>query len=239
MVQKLSDLYDANFKKLRGKAAQGFIRPTLGQYFMTHKDFYEIPMYNNKTTHTFTEFPSIASKLLFISNDGSDTNDGSYSSPFKTINMVGDSRTVIMKEGEYTEVTSGKDYNTPCPMCFWHVGGMTPRSYKSHVKVIGEDGVVVYSNNLNDNRDHHVFISLYFCFIDNITVNREYFTGTNYSTALVGWSDQLRISNTIFNIQGTYSYHYNNDGGSVYYNGCEFNGGSKVRCIVCKCYIQF
>jgi hypothetical protein len=42
MVQNLSDLYDANFKKIRGKSAQGFVRPTVGEYFMTHKDFIEI-----------------------------------------------------------------------------------------------------------------------------------------------------------------------------------------------------
>lgn len=39
MIKILSELYNATFKKNRGVAAQGFIRPTLGQYFMTHKDF--------------------------------------------------------------------------------------------------------------------------------------------------------------------------------------------------------
>lgn len=42
MVQKLSDLYDANFKKVRGKASEGFIRPTLSQFLMSNNDFVEI-----------------------------------------------------------------------------------------------------------------------------------------------------------------------------------------------------
>jgi hypothetical protein len=41
-MKNLSDLYDANFKKIRGKAAQGFVRPTLSEFFMSHKDFVEI-----------------------------------------------------------------------------------------------------------------------------------------------------------------------------------------------------
>jgi hypothetical protein len=44
MIKVLSELYNATFKKNRGAAAQGFIRPTLGQYFMTHKDFTEVEM---------------------------------------------------------------------------------------------------------------------------------------------------------------------------------------------------
>jgi hypothetical protein len=38
----LSNLYNATFKEIRGKAAQGFIRPTLSEFFMSHKDFVEI-----------------------------------------------------------------------------------------------------------------------------------------------------------------------------------------------------
>jgi hypothetical protein len=44
MVQNLSDLYDATFKKNRGKAAQGLIRPTLSEFFMSHKDFVEVEL---------------------------------------------------------------------------------------------------------------------------------------------------------------------------------------------------
>jgi hypothetical protein len=40
-MKNLSELYDANFKKVRGKSTQGFIRPTIGEYFMTNKDFTE------------------------------------------------------------------------------------------------------------------------------------------------------------------------------------------------------
>jgi hypothetical protein len=35
----LSNIYNANFKKVRGKASQGFVRPTLSEFFMSNKDF--------------------------------------------------------------------------------------------------------------------------------------------------------------------------------------------------------
>lgn len=41
-MKTLSELYNADFKKNRGKAAEGFVRPTIGEYFMTHKDFTEV-----------------------------------------------------------------------------------------------------------------------------------------------------------------------------------------------------
>lgn len=41
-MKNLSNLYNATFKEIRGKASQGFVRPTLSEFFMTHKDFVEI-----------------------------------------------------------------------------------------------------------------------------------------------------------------------------------------------------
>jgi hypothetical protein len=41
-MKYLSNLYDATFKKNRGKASEGFIRPTLSEFFMSNKDFTEI-----------------------------------------------------------------------------------------------------------------------------------------------------------------------------------------------------
>jgi len=43
-MRNLSELYNANFKKNRGKASEGWIRPTLGEFFMSNKDFQEIPI---------------------------------------------------------------------------------------------------------------------------------------------------------------------------------------------------
>jgi hypothetical protein len=41
-MRYLSNLYKATFKKIRGKAKDGFIRPTLCQFFKTNKDFSEV-----------------------------------------------------------------------------------------------------------------------------------------------------------------------------------------------------
>jgi hypothetical protein len=41
-MRYLSNLYKATFKKIRGKAYKGWIRPTIGEFFMTHKDFTEV-----------------------------------------------------------------------------------------------------------------------------------------------------------------------------------------------------
>lgn len=41
-MKELSELYNATFKKNRGKAKEGYIRPTLSEFFTTNKDFVEI-----------------------------------------------------------------------------------------------------------------------------------------------------------------------------------------------------
>jgi hypothetical protein len=41
-MKNISELYNATFKKNRGKAKDGFIRPTLSQYFMSNRDFVEV-----------------------------------------------------------------------------------------------------------------------------------------------------------------------------------------------------
>jgi len=48
MTINLTEIYDVTLKKyIRGAAKDGFVRPTLGECFMTHKDFKEI---NNSLT---------------------------------------------------------------------------------------------------------------------------------------------------------------------------------------------
>lgn len=45
-MKLLSELYKVTLKKsIRGKASEGFIRPTIGQSFMSHKDFIEVVNY--------------------------------------------------------------------------------------------------------------------------------------------------------------------------------------------------
>lgn len=40
----LSELYDVTLKRgIRGKASEGFVRPTIGESFMSHRDFQEVP----------------------------------------------------------------------------------------------------------------------------------------------------------------------------------------------------
>lgn len=39
----LSEIYDVTLKRgIRGKASEGFVRPTVGECFMTHRDFKEV-----------------------------------------------------------------------------------------------------------------------------------------------------------------------------------------------------
>jgi hypothetical protein len=46
-MKLLSELYDVTLKRgIRGKASEGFIRPTIGENFMTHRDFEEIEKFN-------------------------------------------------------------------------------------------------------------------------------------------------------------------------------------------------
>lgn len=48
MARKLSELYNISSKgNIRGKAKQGFIRPTIGEFFMSHRDFEEIRLSNS------------------------------------------------------------------------------------------------------------------------------------------------------------------------------------------------
>ena len=42
-MRLLSDLYNVTLKKgIRGKAKEGFVRPTIGEFFMSDRDFEEI-----------------------------------------------------------------------------------------------------------------------------------------------------------------------------------------------------
>jgi len=74
-MKELSELYNATFKKNRGKAKEGFIRPTLSEYFMTHKDFTEINKVINidsfKLPATkYVNLPSVRVKSFYIKPDG-------------------------------------------------------------------------------------------------------------------------------------------------------------------------
>jgi hypothetical protein len=82
MVQKLSDLYDANFKKVRGKSAEGFIRPTVGEYFVTHKDFTEIHKQNSNVD--LSKFNNV---IYVDSVNGNDlTGNGDENNPYYSLN---------------------------------------------------------------------------------------------------------------------------------------------------------
>ena len=41
------------------------------------------------------------------------------------------------------------------------------------------------------------------------------------------WKLVLYLKNINFEITGTYSLHYNNNGGTIYYQNCTFTGGSR------------
>jgi hypothetical protein len=73
VVQKLSDLYKAYFKKVRGKASKGWIRPTIGEYFMTHKDFTEII---NDPLLTYPGSTHRESEVIALGGEVFDTGNG-------------------------------------------------------------------------------------------------------------------------------------------------------------------
>jgi hypothetical protein len=70
-MRYLSELYNATFKKIRGKAKQNFIRPTLCEFLMTHKDFIEIPKYLTWPGSTHTE-----DEVLALGGEVFDTGNG-------------------------------------------------------------------------------------------------------------------------------------------------------------------
>ena len=44
----LSEIYDVTLKRgIRGAAKGGFVRPTIGEHFMTHRDFENISSYHD------------------------------------------------------------------------------------------------------------------------------------------------------------------------------------------------
>ena len=55
-MKLLSDLYNVTLKRgIRGKASEGFVRPTIGENFMSHRDF--------KETISFTATGGIINEL--------------------------------------------------------------------------------------------------------------------------------------------------------------------------------
>jgi hypothetical protein len=94
MTQKLSNIYKAYFKKNRGKASEGFIRPTIGEYFMTHKDFVEIESTSGGWLRTFS------------GDIGDDSGIGTYSNfTYSEINARFDANTTF--QGGSPNITKG------------------------------------------------------------------------------------------------------------------------------------
>lgn len=62
----LSNIYHANFKKIRGKAAQGFVRPTLSEFFMSHKYFVEIESAAGGWVRTLAEPSPLTVLTIFM-----------------------------------------------------------------------------------------------------------------------------------------------------------------------------
>lgn len=66
MTKLLSNVYDVTLKRgIRGKAADGFVRPTLSQFFTTDHDFSEV---NSINPAYFAPFPGMGGSIV-ISND--------------------------------------------------------------------------------------------------------------------------------------------------------------------------
>lgn len=132
----LSELYNVTLKRgIRGKAKSGFVRPTIGQNFMTHRDFQEIEKpISNVDLSQYT-------RVVYVdANNGNDlTGDGSkfnsYASVKVGIENATDGEAVFIKKGTYQLQGIGNGYGI---------------SYDKNVDIIGEDGkeVVLIWNGL-------------------------------------------------------------------------------------------
>lgn len=97
MAQNLRNLYDIGSREnLRGKAFEGFIRPTLKQFFTSLPNFEEIEH------DSFSDYDTV----FYVETTGNDTTgDGSKTTPYRTITKAANESVnytaIVVGDGEF------------------------------------------------------------------------------------------------------------------------------------------
>lgn len=163
--------------------------------------------------------------VFFVAPDGSDSNDGSYNSPFATLTNIPSSAYAVFKDGNYDTSYRRSSYVEALNVF---------RGLKNGHKLISENYLganLVIRQRIGNARDEVVMPPSHDVQMINFAVDHGLYQSASHEVSLFNWTTRGQYHNVVFTIRGRYSYVYHNGQSSSARPtmfGVVINGGSRM-----------